>query len=287
MTSSQIEPFRRIALVGFGLMGGSLARALKTLPEPPHIRAVAENPEDLEQGLAAGILDQALLHGPALCEELDLLVYATPLESTLGLMGDFADLLEPETLVTDLVSLKVPLLERMRGLGLSHRFIGGHPMAGREGRGFSASDGRLFEDVRVWIAPGDADSNSISKIRSFWEAIGARPALLDAREHDEMMVWVSHLPQLVATSLATALGRAGFTPEDLGSGGADMVRLAGSSPSMWEDIFRRAPRGLGEALKSVQGHLLEVQEFLDRGSVEEISARMTQTRRWLEECEWS
>ena len=226
MTSSQIQPFRRIAFVGFGLMGGSLARALKTLPEPPHIRAVAGNPGDLEEGLAAGVLDQALVHGPALFEALELLIYATPLGPTLELMGDLVDLLEPETLVTDLTSLKAPVESRMQDLGLSHRFVGGHPMAGGEGRGFSASDRELFQDVRVWMAPGDADSNSIARIESFWERIGARPALLAAEEHDEMMVWVSHLPQLVATSLATTLGRAGFAPEDLGTGGRDMTRLA-------------------------------------------------------------
>ena len=287
MTSSQIQPFRRIALVGFGLMGGSLARALKTLPEPPHIRAAAGNPEDLENGLAAGVLDQALVHGPDLFEGLDLLVYATPLGPTLELMGDLADLLEPETLVTDLVSLKAPLLERMQSLGLSGRFIGSHPMAGREGRGFTASDENLFEDARVWVVPGDADSSSIARTKSFWEAIGGRPALQGAQEHDEMMVWVSHLPQLVANSLAMALGRAGFAPEDLGTGGRDMTRLAGSSPEMWEDLFRSAPKGLGEALKSVQENLLEIQELLDRGSVEDISTRMHQTRRWLKEGEWS
>ena len=287
MNSPQIQPFRRIGLVGFGLMGGSLARALKALPEPPHIRAVAGNPEDLEEGSAAGVLDEASVHGPALFEGLDLLIYATPLGPTLELMGDLADLLEPETLVTDLVSLKAPVLERMQELGLSHRFIGGHPMAGGEGRGFSASDGKLFQDARVWMAVGDADSSSIARIVSFWEGIGARPAFLGAKEHDEMMVWVSHLPQLVATSLATALARSGFAPEDLGRGGRDMTRLAGSTPEMWEELFRRAPQGLGEALGSVQGQISEFRELLDRGSVEEISARMHQTRRWLKEGEWS
>ena len=287
MRSSQFQHFPRVGLVGFGLMGGSLARALKTLPDPPHIRAAAESPEDLEEGLATGVLDQAVLHGPDLFTELDLLVYATPLGATLELMGRLVGLIEPGTLVTDLVSLKTPVLEKMREVGLSHRFVGSHPMVGGEGKGFSAAREGLFDGVRVWMAAEGAEEDSLEKVANLWAAVGARPARLDAAKHDEMMAWVSHLPQLVANSLAMAIGDAGFSPGDLGTGGRDMTRLAGSAPEMWEDLFRDAPQDLSRALQAVERGLSEFRDILDRGTAEEITALMQRTRRWLEEGEWS
>jgi prephenate dehydrogenase len=281
------QPFRRIGLVGFGLMGGSLARALKALSDPPHVRATAANPRDLEEGLAAGVLDEAVTHIPDLLKDLDLLVYATPLGSTLDLMREFAALLEPQTLVTDLVSLKVPVLERMKDLDLTHRFVGSHPMTGGEGMGFSASRDGLFEGVRVWMVAEGVDRESLGKVEGFWLAVGARPALLDAGKHDEMMAWVSHLPQLVANSLAMALEDAGLTAGEVGPGGRDMIRLARSAPEMWEDLLRAAPKGLSRALETVEKCLCEFRTLLDQGKAEEIAVRMHRTRRWLEEGKWS
>jgi prephenate dehydrogenase len=264
-------------------MGGSLARALKGLPEPPRITALAEDEDDLHGGLEAGVLDDAVKTLGDLLPELDLLVFATPLIPTLELLGALPGDLEDHTLVTDLVSLKLPLAERARELGLSPRFVGSHPMAGGEGTGFSASRDGLFRGVRVWLCTDGASERSATRIHGLWEGLGARPAVLDAARHDAMMAWVSHLPQLLSNSLAMALEDAGLSPQALGTGGRDMTRLAGSSPEMWEDLFRAAPPELLSGLEAVEKELAEIRGLLERREIEEISVRMRRTRRWLEE----
>ena len=123
MTNPGEGPFRRVAIVGLGLMGGSLARALKALPVPPHIRAVSLDPRDIEEGVSAGVVDEAPQAHAGLLEDRDLLVYATPLGATVRLMGEHKPFIGSGTIVTDLVSLKGPVLARARGLGLEARYV--------------------------------------------------------------------------------------------------------------------------------------------------------------------
>jgi prephenate dehydrogenase len=160
-------------------------------------------------------------------------------------------------------------------------------MAGGEGTGFSASREGLFLGVRVWLCTEGANEEAVAGMNGLWEGVGARPAVLGAAQHDAMMAWVSHLPQLLSNSLALALEDAGFSPQALGTGGRDMTRLAGSSPQMWEDLFRAAPPELLSGLEAVAKGLGEMRDLLERSEAEEVSARMQRTRRWLGEGSWS
>lgn len=262
-------------------MGGSLARALKKLPDPPEVRALSTDPGELEAGLSLGVLDRAVESPEALLRELDLLVYATPLGTALELMKAHAPLLEPTTVVTDLVSLKAPIRDRMDALGLAERYVGSHPMAGGEGRGFSASRDDLFAGARVWMVPGGAPPITVGRVEAFWQALGARPEPLGARAHDRLMTWVSHLPQLAANALALALEAEGLGREDLGPGGRDMTRLAGSSPGMWRDLFRHAPPELPSALSSLEKELAGLRTLIEEGRSDAVAAGMARTALWV------
>ena len=133
--------------------------------------------------------------------------------------------------VTDLASLNRPVLERLAGTPLAARMVSSHPMVGSEASGFSASRRALYRKGRVHLsARQEAQREVRDRVEGFWRSLGARPAWTSAREHDELMVMVSHLPQLVSNALAGALDSAGVSPSGLGPGGQDMVRLAGSSP---------------------------------------------------------
>ena len=114
----------RIGIVGLGLMGGSLARSLRALPDPPFVRALSDNPEDLRKGLEAGAIQEAREEGEDFFRDLDLVVYCTPLGATLNLLSNHGKDLEPGTLVTDVVSLKAPVLEAARAAGLRSSFVG-------------------------------------------------------------------------------------------------------------------------------------------------------------------
>jgi prephenate dehydrogenase len=284
MTEVERGPFRRVAIVGLGLMGGSLAGALKRLPLPPHLRVLSLDPEEVRAGVAAGVVDEGTEDPSALLADRDLLVYATPLGSTLSLMGEHRPFLDPGTVVTDLVSLKVPVLARAAELGLENRYVGSHPMVGGTGTGFAHARPELYRDGRVWLVRGPGCGPApMEDLAGFWETLGAFPAEISAQDHDESMAWVSHLPQLTSTALALALKEAGLTRDTLGSGGRDMTRLAGSAPGMWKDLLQAAPESLPGALESVEGWLGALRRKLLRRDAEGIAKDMTETRDWVEE----
>lgn len=270
----------RIGIVGLGLMGGSLARALKALPESPIIRAYSLHEQDLRTARAAGAVDESSNDAAEVAADVDLVVYATPLEATLGLLSAHEEVWRDDAVITDVVSLKEPLLQRMRRLGAAERYVGGHPMSGGVGSGFGASRRGLFQDVLVWLVRGDAERRAARLVTGMWEAVGARPAWTEADAHDRKMAWVSHLPQLVANALARALSEEGFGPEDLGPGGRGMTRLAGSSPLMWRDLLASTAPELAPALRAVGREITELARWLSDGDVESVADLMARTRHW-------
>jgi len=265
-------------------MGGSLARALKNLPEPPHIRALSENAEDVRAGLEEGAVDEGARNPEHLLRDRDLVVYGTPLRATVDLLGRHRPFLEPEAVVTDLASLKDPVLTRVQDLGLQDRYVGSHPMVGGTGSGFGASSVDLFRGARVWVVPGSGgDSGITGRLLELWGSLGARPRVVGAGEHDRSMVWVSHLPQLTGNALAMALEGAGVARSRLGSGGLDMTRLAGSPAEMWMEILQGAPSDLSRALEALGNAVEELRGLVDREDWEGVGDRMRTTREWVEE----
>ncbi len=263
-------------------MGGSLARGLKGLPAPPEIHGVDKDPLELRRAMEAGVLDHAAGPEEPLPRGQDLVVYATPIGTALALMERHGSQLEPEALVTDMVSLKLPLQEQARRLGLEDRYVGSHPMVGGTGSGFEFARDTLFSGARVWVVPGEAEESAVERVEAFWTVLGAQPARIPALRHDEEMAWVSHLPQLTSNALALALRERDLMPEVLGTGALDMTRLAGSSPEMWEELLAAAPEGLLEALSSMEGWLSEIRKLLEEGRTRRLGSLMAETRAWRE-----
>ncbi len=278
-----VAPFRRVGLVGLGLMGGSLARALKALPDPPHIRAMARDGRDLEEGLAAGVLDEAAKGHEDLLSQRDLVVYATPLGATLDLLEKHRGGWEPDTVISDMASLKGPVLGRMITLGEARRYVGSHPMAGGEGKGFGASRPGLFRRARIWVTTEGASAHLPGRMEAFWRSLGGNPERIQARAHDRLMIWVSHLPQLTANALALTLDEEGIGRGALGPGGRDMTRLAGSAPEMWEDLLTWAGPGLPEALECMESALSRLRAALEEGRGDRVAQAMERTRTWSRE----
>jgi len=287
VTPETPDPFATVGIVGFGLMGGALARDLKALPTPPTIRAISLDDRDLEAGLGEGVLDEAPDTMGEFLEGLDLVVYATPLSAIQGLLEAHRKGLGAGTIVTDMISLKAPVLDLMRTAGLAERYVGSHPGAGGGGRGFSASRTGIFLGRRIWLVEGDAPPEMVVRVARFWESVGGSPAPVSAVEHDVMMAWVSHLPQLASNALALALERGGFARASLGTGGVDMTRLALSSPDMWADLIASSPMELREAMDTLISVLQELASHLEQGDVEEIMSRMEQTNLWALGESWN
>ena len=274
-TPTPDHPFRTVAIVGLGLIGGSLARALAALDRPPRVVATSQTPSSLELAERAGAIAAGSTDPAAVLAGADLVVYATPLDVTLRLLADHRGGWPAGAVVTDVVSLKGPVEDAMGALGESARYTGSHPMAGGEGSGFGHSAADLFAGATVWLTGKGAGA---AAVEALWLTVGARPRWTTALEHDRLMSWCSHLPQLASNALARVLEESGHAPSDLGTGGADMVRLAGSSPEMWLPLLARSEAGV--ALRDLARAARELADALDRRDLEAIEDWMRSTRSW-------
>lgn len=275
-------PTRRVAVLGLGVIGGSLARALAE--RVPGLTIIGWSPSLGERGqaLEEGVVHSAPTAWEEAVEEADLVVLAMPLEACLRVLPEMAGLTGPDTTLTDVASLKAPLMRAARTSGLTDRWVGGHPMAGSVGSGFRHARATLFDGARVWLTMDGAGERHVQGVRALWRATGADPRDIDADEHDRSMALVSQLPQLVSNALTAELSRRGVETDMLGPGGRDMTRLAASPSGMWLDLFRHAPEGLPAALRGVAGTLEVMAAALEARDLDRLEALMRETRTWKE-----
>ncbi len=271
--------FERVGIVGLGLIGGSLARALHLLDNGPRIVAFSRNRDDTERALADGVIDSVAGAPEEAVEGQDLVVYATPLDVAREMIRTHAEGWGDAT-VTDVVGLKEPMLREARKLGFASQFVGSHPLAGGTGSGYGASSADLFSGETVFVCAGAAGQERVGAVESMWEATGARVRPIDADAHDRLMVGASHLPQLISNVVAGAMAEAGLSVKDLGPGGRDLTRLAESSPEVWTVLLDEASEENLLAIESVQRGLDAVWAALSDHSLEEVAEMMRATREW-------
>ena len=296
-------PSMRLALVGFGLIGGSVVRALRRgagAPDPwssdLEIAAWSPSGEGPRRAAEEGLVDLAPASAEAALEGAGLVLLAGPPTTVLEwldrLAGPLAGPLGPDAVVTDVASTKAAIVERADRLGL--RFVGGHPMAGRETRGFGASRADLF-DGRPWvIVPGrGADEPAVGLVEGLARAVGAVPVRMAAPEHDLAVAAISHLPLLASVALAeTVLGRPGepvpFGTETalrLAAGGwRDATRLARGDPAMGAGIVATNRAAVAEGLRRFRLVVEDWLALLEADPVDEaaVAARLAATRARLE-----
>ncbi|MSR36924.1 MAG: prephenate dehydrogenase [Gemmatimonadetes bacterium] len=269
-----------VAVVGLGVVGGSLVRALAAMSGGPRVLGASPNAADRAGAERAGAARTAV--EPAdLIAEAHVVVYAAPLSAILEMLPRHAALLRGDALVTDVGGLKAPVLAAAAAAGLRDRFVGSHPMAGGEGSGFEGGRADLFRGAPVHLCADPAvDAARRARAEALWRAVQARPAWVDPAAHDRLMVRVSHLPQLVANALALALEDQNVSPADLGPGGRDMTRLARSSPHMWTDLLAHTAGEAGALLRAVAERLEDLADRLERGDGVGVAELMTRTRAW-------
>ena len=263
--ASDVRP--TVLIVGTGLLGGSLGRALKRSGFAGLLRGL-DDPEVLAQARALGAIDEAAADLADGVQTADLIVLATPVATVLDLLPKVIALAPPGTLFTDTGSTKVQIMERAAALlgSRADRFLGGHPMAGNATGGIAASDPELFRGRRWLFCPpsGSAIPPAFQWYIDLLATIGALPLTLAAQDHDRVLAALSHLPQLLATALAAVLydrflgPRPEFPAELLraaGPGVADMTRLAASPYGVWRDILLTNSREIAGALELLQVEL--------------------------------
>jgi len=277
-----VEGIERVAILGVGLMGGSLGGALRALDGAPGVVGWTPDGADAEAALAGGLVDEMAANAAEAIDGADLVVLAAPLGAVVGLLEAHSGALSTRE-VTDLTSLKVPVLEAAGRAGVAGCFVGAHPMCGGTGSGAASADPEIYAGATVHLCEDGATDAARRTVQTFWRALGAEPVWTDAAEHDRRMVGASHLPQLVANALAVEMERAGLSVADLGPGGRDMTRLAASSPDLWLELFAGAGGALPETLRELSGTLEELAGLLDRSDVATLRGVMEQTARWRED----
>lgn len=256
-----MKPIERVAIVGLGLIGGSLARALAA--RDVRVLGYDSMPDSLDAAEGEGIVQQrmgAQLEG---IETADVVVIAIPVDATLTAITRMAKKLGNARLVMDVASTKQSIVAAAEVAGLGDRFVGAHPLTGSHRSGWRASRATLFDDARIFLCPSStatADARLLAE--SFWRGLRAGVEFLDAATHDEQMAWRSHLPHVLSTALARTLREAGIQRSALGPGGRDMTRLAGGAPSMWTSILEDNDTALITALEAYEHQLRVLREAL-------------------------
>ncbi|MEA2518174.1 MAG: prephenate dehydrogenase [Chloroflexota bacterium] len=249
----------QIAFLGLGLIGGSVARAATVAGFATRIRAWTPGGTGPRAAAADGI--EACTSAAAAIDGADLVVLAAPPLACLDLLDELggplrADL-APDAVIPDVASTKAVLVDRARNLGL--RFVGGHPMAGRESSGYAALDADLFRD-RPWVVvPAEpVDPEADARVAALAVACGGRPFLMTAGEHDLAVAAISHVPLVVAAALVEAMAGAGdwANAAALAAGGwASMTRLAGGDPAMAAGIVATNGPAIASRLRGVRAVL--------------------------------
>ena len=230
-----------IGFIGLGLIGGSIARALRQACPDLTIMAYMRTRSRLEQAKRDGVVDQILSGIDENLSRCDLIFLCTPVEYNAAYLAQIRPFLKPGALITDVGSTKTDIHREVARLGMERQFIGGHPMAGSEKTGYEHSTDHLLENAFYIITPTSASAEEdIARLVEMARQIRSIPIVLDYEEHDRITAAISHLPHIVASSLVN-LVRDCDSPEGmmrrLAAGGfKDITRIASSSPEMWEQI---------------------------------------------------
>jgi prephenate dehydrogenase len=272
-------PFHRIAIAGIGLIGGSIALGVRERWPAARVTGI-DRPSVLAHAAGSGAVDRGLASIAEL-EDADLVILAAPVRQNARILSELPPRILERALVTDVGGTKRDIVTAARVLPAGATFIGGHPIGGAERGGFGFARPDLFRN-RPWIlTPGaGTPAPALATLQQFITGLGARPVLMNPAEHDRVMAFVSHLPQLAASALMDAVGSAvaGDGLAVAGRGLVDTTRLASSPPSVWRDICAANADAVSAALDQLIDRLNDLRADLQRGDA--IEATFTGAARW-------
>ena len=260
----------RLAIVGVGLLGGSVAKAARARQLAHEIVGIGRDAARLQAGVADGTLDRATTSAREGVSDADFIVLAAPvgvIERELPVVWQAAS---ATALVTDVGSTKTAIVAAAQRLAASRplAFVGSHPMVGSEQSGYGVARADLFQGATIIVTPTDAsDPRAVKTVTAFWESLGASRVLtLEPDRHDRAVAAISHVPHLVACALVDAVERLDPTAFDVAARGfKDTTRIAAGDVDVWEEIFLANRGSVAEAGRKVQAVLTELIDVIERG----------------------
>jgi len=277
----------RITVIGVGLIGGSLALALKDAGFVGEVVGCGRGKPNLETALKLGIIDRYERDPQKAVDGADIVFLATPVRSLAAMVAEIAPALKAGAILTDGGSVKEEVLREIKPLvPAGVYFVGGHPIAGTEKSGAEAAFASLYKGKRCILTPdAQTDVDALEIVTAMWQAAGSEVVCMSAEKHDRVLAAISHLPHMVAYSLVNAVGSYDHYEENIleysAGGFRDFTRIASSDPSMWRDIALANQSALIEMMEQFETFFAELKEDVRKGDTErlfEFFARSKQMR---------
>ncbi len=268
-----------VAVLGLGLIGGSIARDLAARG----VYVVGYDADDatLDAALDKGVVRERLDSSLSALDKATIVVVAVPISAMRDVLTVASTHLAGALLVTDVGSTKTSVAEVAESLGIATRFVGSHPMTGDHKSGLSAARTQMFEGAAVYLCPAkDTTGDALALADELWRALGARPELIEAAAHDRRVAYTSHLPHAASAAIALTLSRANMSLRDLGPGGRDVLRIAASSPEMWTEIAMDNSEPVLRALSDLVTELDRFQSALAAQDASALHELFSAARNW-------
>lgn len=278
--------FERMAVVGLGLIGGSLAKAVKERKLVGDVLGIGRSEQRLKHARELGVIDSYSVQMDEILGEADLVVVATPVGVIIDLIKKMIPFLKKGTIITDVGSVKKKIVEKVEAfIPDSFYFVGGHPIAGTENSGFEASFSTLFEGRKYIITPvSTTNPQAMEKVKKLWTGVGSIVVSMNGEDHDEVLAAISHLPHIIAYSMVNSLlSIEGFEESifSFSAGGfKDFTRIAASHPMMWRDIALMNKDKLLPAIKLFQEYLEELKEAIRSEDGEKLFSEFQKSMRF-------
>lgn len=275
----------KIGFIGLGLIGGSIAKALRRIDAGIKLYAVSGHLSTITDAYKQGVIENDRLLELEELADMDYIFLCTPVQQNLVYLKQLKNILSPKTIVTDVGSVKGDIHRAVIEAGLEEHFIGGHPMAGSEKTGFGAATPYLLENAYYVITPtAKTDPKQTERFRALVSALGAIPIVMDYDQHDFATASISHLPHIMAYSLVNLVKEIddpSQTMKTIAAGGfRDMTRIAASSPVMWQDICLSNKQKLLHLIDLYTKQLDVIRSAIETENKAEMTAYFTQAKNY-------
>lgn len=277
-------PFKKIAIIGVGLIGGSLGLAIKRLSHPPQVIGVARHQKTLDKALEKGAIHKGTISLKDGVAQADLVFVATPVGTIVEIVKEISPYLKAGAIITDVGSTKSNIIFQIEEFLPGHlKFIGGHPMTGSEHQGVEYADASLFENSYYILTPTPkTDTEAFRHLHSLLSALGANVLAVDGEKHDKIVATVSHLPHVIASTLMNLALRQAGERENLlllaAGGFRDTTRIAASNWEMWLDICFENREAILEDLEEFQLLLREIFQLIKDKDRQGLKRNLEQAR---------
>jgi len=287
-----MQLIHHLTIIGVGLIGGSLAKALRFENAVGHITGFGRTESSLQRAQALGVVDSWSLDLGTAVEQAEVVVIASPVNAISSTFQKLKSCLGDNAIVTDAGSVKGPIVDAaVSGLGDKIvNFVPGHPIAGKEQSGVDAASATLFKGHRTILTPiANTGTEAISTVKDMWETIGAEVVFMEPSVHDELLALTSHLPHALAFILVDLLSRQTNSEDsfDLSAGGFyDITRIASGDPVMWRDIFLSNQQAVLQRLTEFSTAIANLAELIndcDSHGLEQMFKHSNEVRRQIKD----